>query len=121
MTTLENWQINREVWQEQDLSLMAKNDGWHLRTKKKEVSILQRSFEDDKNDLFKWRLPNVAANHKQVFDVFTNKMVDYHHYWTAEYSGGYVVKDLDNNAQIVYQQFSPNIPFVAKRDLLYVQ
>ncbi len=48
-------------------------------------------------------------------------MIDYHQYWTAEYTGGYVVKVIDENTQIIYQQFNPNKPFISKRDLLYIQ
>ena len=91
------------------------------RTQKNGISIWQQSFEDDKNDLFRWRLPNVAADYQVVFDVFVNKMVDYHQYWTAEYTGGFLVEEIDENTQIVYQQFNPNIPFISKRDLLYIQ
>ncbi len=31
------------------------------------------------------------------------------------------VKALDENTQIIYQQFDPNKPFISKRDLLYIQ
>ena len=121
MITLQDWYQNKEKWLDKDLALMTSNDGWKERTKKNGISIWQRPFADDKNDLFRWRLPSVAAPYTEVFDVFTNKMVDYHHYWTAEYTGGYVVKVIDENTQIVYQQFNPNVPFISKRDLLYVQ
>ncbi|MCP9764686.1 hypothetical protein [Lacihabitans soyangensis] len=121
MTTLKDWKENKEKWLERDFELMTKDTGWKERLQKDGVSIWQRSFADDKNDLFRWRLPKVSANHKEVFDVFTNQMIDYHHYWTAEYTGGYVVKELDENTQIIYQQFDPNKPFISKRDLLYIQ
>jgi START domain len=121
MIQLNDWRLNREKWLDSDLALMTSNDGWKLRSQKKDIPIWQRSFADDKNDLFRWRLPRVAATHHEVFDVFVNKMVDYHHYWTAEYTGGFLVQDLDENAQIIYQQFNPGVPFIAKRDLLYVQ
>lgn len=121
MITLQDWQINKEAWLNKDLALMTTNDGWKERNQKNGISICQHSFSDDKNDLFRWRLPNVAASHNEVFDVFTNKMIDYHHYWTAEYSGGYLVKEIDANTQIIYQQFDPNKPFISKRDLLYIQ
>ncbi|MEZ4903012.1 MAG: START domain-containing protein [Spirosomataceae bacterium] len=121
MITLEDWQINKERWLDTDLALMTSDDGWRSRTQKKGIRIWQRPFADNKNDLFRWRLPRVAAAHTEVFDVFTNKMVDYHHYWTAEYTGGYVVKVIDDNTQIIYQQFDPNVPFIFKRDLLYIQ
>lgn len=121
MITLQDWQLKKEEWLDKDLALMTSNEGWKKRTEKQGISIWQQAFIDDKNDLFRWRLPNVAANHSEVFDVFTNKMIDYHHYWTAEYTGGYMVKEIDSNTQIVYQQFNPNIPFISKRDLLYIQ
>lgn len=121
MITIEDWQLNKEKWLDSDLSLMTSDEGWKERTKKGGISIWQRPFDDDKNDLFRWRLPNVAARHTEVFDVFTNQMIDYHHYWTAEYTGGYVVKVIDENTQIIYQQFDPNKPFISKRDLLYIQ
>lgn len=121
MIKLQDWQINKEKWLETDLSLMTSDEGWKERTKKGGICIWQRPFADDKNDLFKWRLPKVAASHDEVFDVFTNKTIDYHHYWTAEYSGGYLVKEIDENTQIIYQQFDPNKPFISKRDLLYIQ
>jgi hypothetical protein len=121
MITLNDWQLNKEKWLDADLTLMTSDDGWRARSQKKGVQIWQRSFADDKNDLFRWRLPRVAAPHTEVFDVFVHKMVDYHHYWTAEYTGGYVVNELDENTQIVYQQFNPGVPFIAKRDLLYIQ
>lgn len=121
MITLRDWQSNHEKWLDQDLTLMTSNEGWKERVKKKDITIWQRPFVDDKNDLFRWRIPNVAANHKEVFDVFINKMVDYHQYWTAEFTGGFVVEEIDDNTQIIYQQFNPNIPFISKRDLLYIQ
>jgi hypothetical protein len=52
---------------------------------------------------------------------FVHKMIDYHQYWTAEFTGGIVVDEIDENTQIIYQQFNPNIPFISKRDLLYIQ
>jgi START domain len=121
MITLKDWQLNKEAWLDKDLALMTTNDGWKERSQKNGISIWQRPFADDKNDLFRWRLPNVAATHTEVFDVFTNKMLDYHHYWTAEYTGGYVVKVIDENTQIIYQQFNSGIPFISNRDLLYIQ
>jgi START domain len=121
MITIKNWQLNKEAWMDKNLSLMTTNDGWEKRSQKNGIPIWQRPFADDKNDLFRWRLPNVAAPHTEVFDVFTNKMIDYHHYWTAEYTGGYVVKEIDTYTQIIYQQFNPNVPFISKRDLLYIQ
>ena len=122
MITIQDWQSNKEAWLDTDLALMTSNEGWKERSQKKGISsIWQRPFSDDKNDLFRWRLPRVAAPHHQVFDVFTNKMLDYHQYWTAEYTGGYVVKEIEGNAQIIYQQFNPNVPFISKRDLLYIQ
>ncbi len=121
MITIQNWQANKEKWLDTDLALMTSNEGWNERSKKKDINIWQRPFPDDKNDLFRWRLPNVKADFNEVFDVFTNKMLDYHQYWTAEYSGGFVVKELDENTQIIYQQFNPNVPFISKRDLLYIQ
>ncbi len=30
-------------------------------------------------------------------------------------------KKIDENTQIIYQQFDPNKPFISKRDLLYIQ
>jgi hypothetical protein len=30
-------------------------------------------------------------------------------------------KVIDENTQIIYQQFNPNVPFISKRDLLYIQ
>lgn len=121
MINLKDWQLNKGKWLDTDLALMTSNEGWKERSHKKGISIWQRPFVDDKNDLFRWRLPCVAAPHSEVFDVFTNKMIDYHHYWTAEYTGGYVVKEIDENTQIIYQQFNPNVPFISKRDLLYIQ
>ena len=121
MVTIRDWQINKENWLDQDLALMTSDAGWRERTQKSGISIWQRSFADDDNDLFRWRLPSVAADHNVVFDVFVNKMIDYHQYWTAEYTGGFLVEYLDENAQIIYQQFNPNIPFISKRDLLYIQ
>lgn len=121
MITIQDWQENKEKWLDKDLVLMTTDEGWKERTQKGGISFWQRPFDDDKNDLFRWRLPKVAASHEEVFDVFTNKMIDYHHYWTAEYTGGYVVKVIDENTQIIYQQFNPNKPFISKRDLLYIQ
>ena len=121
MITIEDWQLNSEKWLDQDMVLMTTDTGWKERSRKNGISIYQRSFPDDKNDLFRWRIPNVAAAHHQVFDVFINKMVEYHQYWTAEFTGGFIVKEIDANVQIVYQQFNPNIPFISKRDLLYIQ
>lgn len=121
MITIDDWQLNKENWLDTDLMLMTSDEDWRKRSQKKDISIWRRPFADDKNDLFRWRLPRVAAPHGEVFDVFTNKMLDYHQYWTAEYTGGFRVQDIDKNAQIVYQQFSPGVPFIAKRDLLYIQ
>jgi hypothetical protein len=121
MINLKEWQQNKDHWLNKDFALMTKNEGWKIRTQKYDISIYQQSFSDDKNDLFRWRLPNVAAPHNEVFDVFTHKMLDYHQYWTAEYTGGYVVKMIDENTQIIYQQFNSGIPFISNRDLLYIQ
>ena len=121
MITLKDWELNNEKWLDKDLALMTTDTGWKERNRKNGVSIYQRSFDDDKNDLFRWRLPNVAASHTVVFDVFVNKMIDYHQYWTAEYTGGFMVQQINENAQIVYQQFNPGIPIISKRDLLYIQ
>jgi START domain len=121
MIKLNDWQLHKDRWLDTDLTLMTSNDGWKERTQKNGISIWQQPFSDDKNDLFRWRLPRVVASHNEVFDVFTNKMLDYHHYWTAEYTGGYVVKVIDENTQIIYQQFNPNVSFISKRDLLYIQ
>lgn len=121
MITLSDWQLNNEKWLDSDLRLMISDEGWNERSQKKGIRIWQRPFADDKNDLFRWRLPRVAAPHTDVFDVFTHKMLDYHQYWTAEYTGGFRVQEIDENTQILYQQFSPGVPFIAKRDLLYVQ
>ena len=121
MITIQDWQLHKDKWLDTDLALMTSNDGWKERTAKNGISIWQQSFADDKNDLFRWRLPKVAAGYKVVHDVFINKMIDYHQYWTKEYTGGFMVKEIDADAQIIYQQFNPNIPFIAKRDLLYIQ
>lgn len=121
MITIHDWKLNKETWLDRDFALMTSNDGWKERGQKNGIAIWQRPFSDDKNDLFRWRLPRVAAPHTEVFDVFTHKMVDYHHYWTAEYTGGHVVKVLDENTQIIYQQFNSGIPFISNRDLLYIQ
>jgi len=121
MITINNWQLNNEKWLDKDLALMTTGTGWQERSKKNGITIWQQSFPDDKNDLFRWRLPNIAAAHEVVFDVFVNKMIDYHHYWTAEYTGGFVVEEIDKNTQIIYQQFDPGIPLISKRDLLYIQ
>jgi START domain len=121
MITIQDWKQNRETWLDKDLALMTTNEGWKERIQKNGISIWQRPFSDDKNDLFRWRLPSVAALHTEVFDVFTNKMIDYHHYWTAEYTGGFVVKEIDENTQIIYQQFNSGVPFISNRDLLYIQ
>jgi hypothetical protein len=121
MITLKDWQQNKEKWLDKDLALMTSDEGWKKRSQKNEITIWQQPFADDKNDLFRWRLPKVAANHQEIFDIFTNKMIDYHHYWTAEYTGGYFVKEIAENTQIIYQQFDPNKPLISKRDLLYIQ
>lgn len=121
MITLKDWQENKEKWLDRDLALMTSDTGWQKRSTVSNIDIWQRSFTDDKNDLFRWRLPKVAADHRTVHDVFVNQMIDYHHYWTAEYSGGFLVEELDEDTQIIYQQFDPNKPFISKRDLLYIQ
>ena len=121
MITIEQWRNNKDKWLDRDLALMTDDAGWRERTQKGGISIWQRSFSDDANDLFRWRLPSVAASHTVVHDVFANQMIDYHQYWTAEYTGGYLVADIDAQTQIVYQQFNPGIPFISKRDLLYLQ
>ncbi len=121
MIKFQDWQINKEKWLDIDLKLMTSNEGWKKRSQKNDITIYQQSFADDKNDLFRWRLPSVKADFKEVFDVFTNKMIDYHHYWTAEYTGGFVVKKIDENSQIIYQQFNSGVPFISNRDLLYIQ
>ena len=121
MIIIKDWQSNKDNWLDSDLALMTSNEGWKERSQKNGINIWQRSFSDDKNDLFRWRLPSVAASLEEIFDVFTNKMVDYHQYWTAEYTGGFMVKELDENTQIIYQQFNSGIPFISNRDLLYIQ
>lgn len=121
MITIKDWQANKDNWLDTDLALMTSNEGWKERSQKNGINIWQRSFSDDKNDLFRWRLPSVAAKHEEIFDVFINKMIDYHQYWTAEYTGGFVVKEIDQNTQIIYQQFNSGMPFISNRDLLYIQ
>jgi hypothetical protein len=121
MISIQDWQLNKEKWLDADLRLMTSDEGWKERRRTNGIAIWQRPFSDDKNDLFRWRLPRITATHNDVFDIFVNKMVDYHHYWTAEYTGGYQVQEIDENAQIIYQQFNPNVPFISKRDLLYIQ
>ena len=121
MITIKDWQANKDNWLDTDLALMTSNEGWKERSQKNGINIWQRSFSDDKNDLFRWRLPSVAAKHEEIFDVFTNKMIDYHQYWTAEYTGGFVVKKIDEYTQIIYQQFNSGMPFISNRDLLYIQ
>lgn len=64
MITLQDWELNKEKWLDQDLALMTSDAGWKERNRKNGVSIYQRSFDDDKNDLFRWRLPSVAAGHE---------------------------------------------------------
>jgi hypothetical protein len=80
MIKFEDWQLNKEKWLDRDLALMTSDEDWIERTQNGGIKIWQRSFPDDKNDLFRWRLPKVATSHAEVFDVFTNKIVDYHHY-----------------------------------------
>jgi hypothetical protein len=121
MITIKEWSLHKEEWLDKDLALMTSNSGWKKRTDKNNITIWQQPFPDDKNDLFRWRIPNVAASYSEVFDVFVHKMIDYHQYWTAEFTGGIVVDEIDENTQIIYQQFNPNIPFISKRDLLYIQ
>lgn len=121
MITLEAWRQHRDSWLEQDLQLMTAQDGWRRRSQQQDVVIWQRSFPDDRNDLFRWRLPRVAASHREVHEVFTRQMIDYHQYWTAEYTGGRMVEEVDGDAHICYQQFDAHIPLIAKRDLLYIQ
>jgi hypothetical protein len=121
MVTIKDWQLNNEKWLDKDLALMTSNAGWKERAQRNGISIWQQSFADDKNDLFRWRLPNVPASYQVVFDVFVNKMIDYHHYWTKEFTGGFLVESINDSAQIVYQQFDPGIPLISKRDLLYIQ
>lgn len=87
MITLKDWQVNKDKWLETDFSLMTSDEGWKERTQKDGIKVWQRSFPDDKNDIFRWRLPKISASHDEVFDVFINKMIDYHHYWTSEYTG----------------------------------
>jgi hypothetical protein len=100
---------------------MTSQTGWRQRTRKQDIPIWQRSFPDDKNDLFRWRLPRVEASHREVHEVFTHQMIDYHQYWTAEYTDGFLVEEVDANTRIYYQQFDANLPLIAKRDLLYLQ
>lgn len=121
MITLDEWRQNRDQWLEKDLLLMTTQGGWRKRSQKQDVAIWQQSFPDDKNDLFRWRLPRVAASHHEVHEVFANQMIDYHQYWTAEYTGGFMVKEIDGDARIYYQQFDSGLPLIAKRDLLYIQ
>lgn len=121
MITISDWQLNNEKWLDKDLALMTTTIAWQKRTEKNGITIWQQPCADDKNDLFRWRIPDVAAGHTEVYDVFINKMIDYHQYWTVEYSGGFLVEELSENAQIIYQQFDPGIPFISKRDLLYIQ
>ncbi len=121
MITLQDWQANKDKWLDRDLALMTSDAGWKKRGQKNGINIWQQPFADDKNDLFRWRLPQVAADFREVHNVFANQMIDYHQYWTAEYTGGFLVEEIDENTRIYYQQFNPNVPFISKRDLLYLQ
>ena len=121
MITLNDWQLRKTEWLDKDLALMTTDAGWKKRGEKNGIYIYKQPFADDPNHLFRWRIPNVTADYKEVHDVFTNKMIDYHQYWTKEYTGGFLVKEIDEHTQIIYQQFNPGIPIISKRDLLYIQ
>jgi hypothetical protein len=80
MVNLQDWEQNKGDWSDSDFALITSNEGWKVRNQKNGINIYQRSFADDKNDLFRCRLPNIEALHTEVFEVFTNKMLEYHQY-----------------------------------------
>ena len=61
MITIHDWQLNKDKWLDTDLALMTSDAGWKKRTKKKGISIWQQPFDDDKKDLFRWRIPVLSS------------------------------------------------------------
>ncbi len=64
MITITDWQDNKEKWLDKDFILMTSDAGWKKSNEKNNISIWQQPFADDKNDLFRWRITDVAADYK---------------------------------------------------------
>ena len=107
-------------WLDTDHRLMTEPDGWRLRARHGRIVIHSRPTPDDRNDLFKWEMPEIGASHEIVFDAFVHRILDHHGAWVRAYTGGRLVETISDAAKVFYQQFDPGIPGVRTRDLCYL-
>lgn len=121
MEAMSGWSERAEAWLERDRVLLTEPDGWRPRAAPAGVELWSRRMPDDPNDLFRWRLPAVDAPAEVVFEGFVRRCLTYHREWTREFVGGRVVEALGPRARVVYQQFDPGIPGIARRDLCSIE
>lgn len=116
-----DWAERAAAWLELDHQLMTNDDGWRPVVQRDDVQLWRRRMPDDRNHLYRWRLPRVAAPAEVVFAGFVDRLLDYHKQWTREFMGGRVVETLGPTARVLYQQFDPGVPCITKRDLCSVE
>jgi hypothetical protein len=114
------WMAQSQDWLTTDHHLLTAPDGWSPRAPRGAFAIQRRAVPDDPNHLFRWRIDRLGAPAEAVFEAFVDRILENHGHWTREYTGGRVVDVLGPDARILYQQFDPGVPGVARRDLCYL-
>jgi hypothetical protein len=117
MESTRDWKTRSAAWLDRDHALLTDDAGWSPVVQRDDLQLWRRRMPDDRNHLFRWRLPVVAAPADVVFEGFVHRLLDYHKAWTREFMGGRVVETLGPTARVVYQQFDPGVRVVTKRDL----
>ncbi len=115
------WEANASAWLDEDLRLMTSDGGWKSLLHRADLDIWSRPSVDDRNHLFRWKLPVVAATADVVFDAFVRRVLEFHKEWTREFAGGHVVETLRPDARVIYQRFEPGLPGISNRDLCSVE
>lgn len=121
MTTLEEWENNKTAAMQLDEKLMTSDNGWKVAKEKSGITIWTRSFPDDKNNMFKWVIPSLKADYKEVYDCIANHFHEYHQYFTVEYTGGYDVANPDEFNKVSYQQYDSGFKLISNRDWVVIQ
>ena len=121
MESMEHWRERADGWLAQDHALMTDAAGFRSRLDRPDLQIGSRPMPGDANELFRWRVPSVAASADGVFEGFVHRLLDFHKHWTREYIEGHVVETLAPNARVLYQRFDPGVPGIAKRDLCSIE
>lgn len=117
MEPIDDWKARADGWLARDHELLTTDDGWSPLRARDGVALWQRTMADDRNRLFRWRLPLVGAPADVVFEGFVHRLLEYHREWTREFDGGEVVEVLAPHARVLYQRFDPGVPGIRRRDL----